>query len=122
MPPVAPAGSPYNVTVVEIMSDHAMLSWEAPLSHLHNGVIREYLVELTREEGGNGSVVQHTTATTSALVGGLHPDANYSVRIAGHTVETGPYSDPLHLHTLEDGKYTHSLKSALTAVRSACNY
>lgn len=51
----------------------------------------------------------HRTSTTSTLIEDLHPDATYTVRVAGHTVEVGPYSELLYFHTLEDGKYIQSV-------------
>ena len=106
----APDGTPYNLTVVEVTSEQAMLSWDPPHSHLHNGIIREYLVQVVatvEELGGSSSEegVIHRTSTTSALLAGLHPDYSYSVRVAARTVQVGPYTDPVHFHTLEDGMF-----------------
>ena len=185
----------------EVTSDHVSLTWDPPHSNLHNGIIREYLVEVTRTSkemdpgnsgesgdkagsgsgmgngnetgsgigmgsgmrsgggtGGEGSyketgrdeagsaggiggriardsgdegseegsddegsdddgsgeegtdeamVMTYRTSTTSILISGLHPDAAYSIRVTGHTVEVGPYSDPILVYTLEDGKCTY---------------
>ena len=102
----APTGSPHNVTVLEVMSDHATISWDPPHSDLHNGIIREYLLEVTEEKGGQ--TVIYKSGTTFSLIDNLHPDYSYTVRVAGHTVEVGPYSDSVDLHTLEDGMFKYS--------------
>ena len=60
-------------------------------------------MEVTHE--GSGEEVVHSTETTSILIPDLHPDFSYSVRVAGHTVEEGPYSEKLNFRTLEDGMY-----------------
>lgn len=97
----APSGNPNNVTVTELASDYVFLTWDPPSVHLHNGIIREYIVEVTTDEATAGII--HRTGTTSLLVSELHPDTTYYIRVAGHTVGVGPYSSPLSLHTLEDG-------------------
>ena len=99
----APADSPSDLRVLEVMSDHVVLDWEPPHSDLHNGVIREYLVEVSLEGDGPGVIYRATNPP--ALIDGLHPDYSYTVSVAAHTVKTGPYSPPLQLHTLEDGMY-----------------
>lgn len=96
----APADSPSDLRVLEVMSDHVVLDWEPPHSDLHNGVIREYLVEVSLEGDGPGVIYRATNPP--ALIDGLHPDYSYTVSVAAHTVKTGPYSPPLQLHTLED--------------------
>lgn len=89
------------MTVLEVKSDHAIATWDPPRSHLHNGIIREYFIEVTGDRGA-GSVM-HRTGTTFMLIPNLHPDTTYTIRVAGHTVRVGPYSNPVQLHTLEDG-------------------
>lgn len=79
--------------------------WDPPLDHTHNGIIREYLVEVTREHRNES--VMHRSLAASVLVTDLHPDATYSVRVAGHTVKAGPFSTSFLFHTLEDGMYCH---------------
>ena len=91
------------------MSDDALITWDPPPSHLHNGIIREYFVEVTGD--GENETAIHKTGSVSLLITDLHPDASYYVRVAGHTVGVGPYSSPVHLHTLEDGRLYSSLNT-----------
>ena len=84
------------------MSDYALLSWDPPSYHLHNGIIREYFVEVTSHPQRETTL--HRTGSTSILIADLHPDRSYYARVAGHTVGIGPYSIQVHLHTLEDGE------------------
>lgn len=98
---VAPGESPQNVTVDEVMSDSVLVSWTAPIAHHHNGILRQYLVEVTTDGSNKTRVL--STAATSMFITDLHPDRSYFIRVAGHTVKTGPYSSSVHLRTLEDG-------------------
>lgn len=98
---VAPGESPQNVTVDEIMSDSFLVSWIPPSAHLHNGILRQYLVEVKADD--SNKIRSLSTAATSLFITDLHPDRSYLIRVAGHTVETGPYSNSEHLRTLEDG-------------------
>ncbi len=58
-------------------------------------------MEVTKDKG-NESII-HKSVTTSLVITNLDPDSSYYARVAGHTVEAGPYSRAVHLHTLEDG-------------------
>lgn len=89
------------MTVVNTTSIYAIISWDPPSTHLHNGIIREYFVEIMKET--ESEVIVHRAGTTTLVIDDLHPDTSYSIRVAAHTVEVGPFSDPVHLHTLEDG-------------------
>ena len=97
----APGDSPSDVQVLEVMSDQVVVDWEPPHSDFHNGVIREYLLEVSLEGGRPGIIYRATSPP--AFIDSLHPDYDYTVSVAAHTVETGPYSPPLHFQTLEDG-------------------
>ena len=91
------------MTLDEVDTDYAEISWTPPSAHLHNGVIRYYYVEVKAVSSNFTKVL--TTASTTVNIINLHPYTNYIIRIAGHTVHTGPYSDPILVQTLTDGKF-----------------
>ena len=97
---VAPGESPQNVTVDQIMAESVLVSWTFPRIH-HHGVLRWYFVNF-KDEDSNTTRFLVSTAT-SILITDLHPDRRYLISVAGYTVKTGPYSNSILLHTLEDG-------------------
>ena len=92
--------SPANLTGLAQDSTTILLRWDQP-SGAHNGIIREYRVNLTEQE--TGVVTQLTSATTDLLVGNLHPDYTYQWTVTAFTVAEGPYSITSSVRTLEDG-------------------
>ncbi len=99
------------MTVIEVGTDYADISWSPPRDDLHNGVIRHYYVQLTTEITNITKIV--STVSTSIFITDLHPYTEYSVRIAGHTTRTGPYSEPEFLQTLTDCKLLNILASRI---------
>lgn len=87
------------------MSSDATITWDPPPVHLHNGIIREYLVEIMKDGESDSDILK--SGTTSILLANLRPDSTYYVRVAGHTVGAGPYSTSVLFHTLEDGTYVY---------------
>lgn len=99
---LAPASSPVSVTAASLTSTGFLLSWASPPAEDHNGVIRNYSISLTELNSGN--MLQLVSQTTSQLFDSLQPYYNYSVQVAAVTVAPGPFSAPLVITTLEDGK------------------
>ncbi len=93
MSPSNPTGSVQDSTTIQ-------LSWNAPTGR-HNGIIREYRLNITEIE--TGRVFQQISATTSLTVSNLHPDYTYEWIVTAFTVREGPYSTPSRVTTLEDG-------------------
>lgn len=96
------------MTINEVDTDYAEVSWSPPSAHLHNGIIRYYVIEV-REVSANFTKVL-TTASHTANIVGLHPYTSYVIRVAGYTVHNGPYSEPMYLQTLTDGKQSNMYK------------
>lgn len=78
-----------------------MLGWDVPGTP-HNGIIREYRLNITEVE--TGRVIQEVAATDTVTVGNLHPDYSYDWIVTAFTVEVGPYSVSSRVTTPEDGR------------------
>jgi receptor-type tyrosine-protein phosphatase Q len=78
-----------------------VLGWDVP-GQPHNGIIREYRLNITEVE--TGRVIQDIAATTNLTVGSLHPDYSYDWIVTAFTVGLGPYSLSSRVTTPEDGK------------------
>ena len=91
---------PTNLTGFAQDSSTIVLSWDQPETG-HNGIIREYRVNITEVE--TGRVFQETSPSTSLVVSGLHPDYSYEWIVTAFTVGEGPFSISSSVTTLEDG-------------------
>lgn len=100
--PVVPDMSPANLTGRAQDSTTISLSWNQPGGH-HNGIIREYRLNITELETGQ-VFLHNASAATSLVIGNLHPDYTYQWSVAAYTVGEGPYSYSHALTTFEDGK------------------
>ncbi len=77
-----------------------MLGWDVPTGP-HNGIIREYRLNITELE--TGREFQELSATTNLTVSSLHPDYTYEWIVTAFTVGEGPYSTTSRIITPEDG-------------------
>ena len=94
------------------------LSWDAPEIEGQNGILLHYHVivmetqilylddgTVTSSMGDNFNRTYNVSEGRTQLINMLHPSYNYTVRIAAATaVGIGPFSDPITVMTLEDGK------------------
>ena len=84
-------------------SRSALLTWDPPLPEEQNGIIINYIINVT--EADSGVSFQLFSANTSLLVESLLPFTSYNLLIAASTsVGTGPFSRLLTLQTLQDGR------------------
>ena len=100
-----------------------MLSWDPPVIGDQNGILIHYhviVIETQIHYVDNGTEITgiqtylNTTYNVSEgrtqLIDDLHPDYNYTVRIAAATgVGIGPFSDVITVRTNMDGEYHSSL-------------
>ena len=98
---LGPDMAPANLTGSAQDSTTLLLNWDRPTGP-HNGIIREYRVNITEVE--TGTVFQRVSLTTSLVVGNLHPDYTYQWRVTAFTVTEGPYSTTSSITTPEDGE------------------
>ena len=97
---VVPENPPSNPTGVAIDSQTIRLSWTAPLGD-HNGVIREYRVNVT--ELDTWRKFELIATTTFIEIVSLHPFYTYEWLVSAFTIDEGPYTTPSVVKTLEDG-------------------
>ena len=99
----APSSPPRALAIIMTTSTSFLLSWTEPLPADQNGLIRQYLVNIT--ELNTGNTFSYTTNATEITVGSLHPYYYYSCSVSAVTVSAGPYSDLYTVQTEIDGEY-----------------
>ena len=77
------------------------MSWEEPAEELHNGIIRQYHINIS--EVDTGQQMQLVSTTPSISIASLHPHYTYEWSVAAFTVREGPFSEPQTISTPEDG-------------------
>lgn len=100
-----PSTSPTNLIGIAVDSTTIQLSWSAPDSDDHNGIISEYRVNVTEIE--TGQEFQRAVTTTSVVIATLHPFYTYTWTVTAVTVGEGPYSPPSTLSTPQDGMHNY---------------
>ena len=85
------------------------LSWQPPADINTNGIIQQYVIEIT--ETDTGSIFQLATNLTFLVVNDLHPYYEYCCTVAAETVDLGPHSAPVTILLPEDGKLILELYS-----------
>ena len=109
---------PGNVSVTVNSSRSIMLTWERPPPEEENGVLLVYhviVMETQIHYMDNGTEITGTqrylnrtynvSEERTQLIDDLHPDYNYTVRIAAATEPgIGPFSDPVTNRTYMDGE------------------
>ena len=96
----APASAPTSFVASEITSSSVTLSWNEIPFEDQNGIVREYIINIT--EVNTGSIVQKVSTTNSLTLENLHPYYTYAVMVAAYTIESGPYSMVFNFTTAED--------------------
>ena len=113
-----PSDIPGNVSVTVSSSHSIILSWTSPPQEEENGLLLVYhviIIETQIYYLDNGAVTTpmetylNTTYDVSEgykqLIDELHPDYDYTVRIAAATgVGIGPFSDGITVRTYMDGE------------------
>ena len=90
-----------NIQSSTVTSTMVEISWDSLLSEDENGIVRNYLINVTEIQTGN--MFQTTSPDESAVLDNLHPAYEYTFRIAAYTIGSGPYSTVFTITTLEDG-------------------
>ena len=99
-----PDGPPQNLNGTALNSTSIYLSWGSPPSEQKNGIVRQYLVNITETE--TGDEIRLSTADTAITVSGLHPFYHYECIVSAVTIGAGPYTSPLTIQTAPSGMYT----------------
>ena len=101
----APASSPQNITGSAEGPTLVSLRWLAPRDSDINGLIRYYTVHIT--EVVTDQQWSFFAVKTHINIGPLHPYYDYKCQVAAHTVDTGPFSDPIIVTSGETGRKNH---------------
>ena len=113
-----PTEAPRDVSVIVNSSRSIMLEWERPSLEEENGLLLIYhviVIETQINYTDNGTeitgmqrylnITYNVSEGRAQLIDMLHPDYNYTVRIAAATEPgIGPFSDNITVRTDMDGK------------------
>lgn len=77
------------------------MSWQPPPNEQHNGIIREYVINITEIYSGNTFIL--VSVSLYANITSLHPNYYYQISVSAVTISAGPPSVFILLKTLEDG-------------------
>ena len=78
-----------------------VVTWQPPPAEERNGIIRNYVVNLTELE--TGTVEQYFASDLNITITFRHPFYRYRYTVAAETISLGPYSDPRVIHLPEAG-------------------
>jgi len=101
-PNPVPTGPPLSFQATPINSSAIQLTWDPPTTEQQNGIIQQYLINMTAMESGES--YQLISPNTSLTVNDLHPYYHYNLLVAAVTTEAGPFSNILLVLMPEDGK------------------
>lgn len=84
-------------------STTVQIEWHPPGVEDRNGIIREYIINITEINTGNTwhQTIENDTDTFITL---LHPFYSYSFSIAAQTIALGPFTTSIIVEMPEDGK------------------
>ena len=129
-----PTEAPTDVTVIVNSSRNIVLTWERPSQENENGLLICYHVivmetqihymddgtEITGMERYLNRTYDVSEGRTQ-IIDMLHPDYNYTVRIAAATEPgIGPFSDPVTNRTYMDGEYTETHNCTMVSYGCQC--
>ena len=80
------------------------LSWSPPPYEDTNGDIQYYTLMIV-EVDTNTTLPPILSYTTEFTVSNLHPHYIYQCSVAAYTTENGPFSPPVTIQLLQEGKY-----------------
>lgn len=100
--PAVPSSSPRNITVVEITSYSISLMWIPPASEHQNGVIIQYIINVTVVETGDMFQLTSNATNVTAI---LMPFTAYIFLLsAENSIGYGPFSEVLSIQSEEAGR------------------
>ena len=89
---LAPSAPPTNLNGYAIDHTSLYFEWEPPQLYQQNGVVVQYLVNVTERE--TGLMFQRITTQLNITLMSLHPDYVYECSVSAVTVAEGPFSPP----------------------------
>ena len=105
---LVPSQPPHNILDSSQGTTWINLTWTIPLAGGRNGIIINYVIDLSsRDENITVDVQTPTFSTPENLyynITGLSAGSEYTVRVAASTVNgTGPFTEEVRISTLDDG-------------------
>ena len=102
-----PSDVPLGIQATPANSRTLTLTWRAPSEDTHNGIITQYLVNISVSETGERFQRIVDGAAETLTLNNLHPYYEYSYVIAAATsVGTGPFSVRSTIRMPQDGRLT----------------
>ena len=98
----APSGAPEHASGIPVGSTSIHLTWDPPSPQYQNGLIRQYLINIS--EPVSGYVNQTSTDQTQITIRNLLPHRTYTCYVAAVTIAAGPYTGAVMVGTGNDGK------------------
>ena len=106
-----PSGPPENLIGEALSSEEVFFQWDLPPPQHQNGIIIDYIVNITALE--TGATFHMSTLYLNLTLHSLRPFTTYSCIVAARTsVGLGPFSTIVNVQTLEDGKDCHHIISS----------
>ena len=102
IPNAAPSAPPQNINGFAINHMTIQLMWEPPPLYLQNGLITQYIINITERE--TGYTFQYTTSSMQIQISDLHPDYVYECRVSAVTIAEGPFTEVFAIRALVSRK------------------
>lgn len=99
----APSAAPLNISVNVLSSTSVQLSWSPPHLMHQNGLIQSYSILVHEQPTNSTTLTQQSFQHNSIVITSLHPNYDYTLSVAAHTVGLGPYGS-VTARTHQDGK------------------
>jgi receptor-type tyrosine-protein phosphatase Q len=112
----APDSPPQHPNAIALSPYSIHITWDPPLLQDHNGVIREYQVNVI--EHSSNQLIQETTNQTQLIVDGLRPFHTYHCSILAVTVDEGPYTVNVSVVTEEDAPSSSPQSLSVNVINS----
>ena len=97
----APTGPPQNIIASEVDASSITLMWDPPVAPEQNGIITNYVINMTSEDGNQYSF---RTSANSYTIPNLEPFKVYYFMLAAETLSgQGPFSLSIPFRTGESG-------------------
>lgn len=94
------------------------MTWLPPLPMEQNGVLELYNITVHELNTGTTTRYWREADHNQLVISLLHPYYDYEVSIAATTVQTGVFTDPVTVRTLEAGKLHCSLRHCYKSVNT----
>ena len=112
----APTAAPQHFAAVVTTAFEVDLSWSPPVSDKQNGVITNYVINITEDESGD-DFQESTSSTSLSVEDNLRPYITYTCVIsAGTSAGQGPFSSAINFTTHEHGRFRFSRDIVLNII------